>query len=257
VDHGRGIELFDEPASWRAEAVRSLGLRGEDRVAATSPGAAFPDLLAVVADHSGLAPGHLLVDVGAGLGGASAWLGRRTGAEVVAVEPAWGSAANACQLFPDLEVAVGTGDDLPLRSGVARAVTLLGVLSLVDEAGPTLAECHRLLAPGGTLGVADLFGVVAPGGVLHPAGSVNTFRSIEAVVAELVGAGFGLVHVEAADAGAETSWQRVGRRVDDEVDRGHGGDPGYADWLADGEALGRRVARGEVEAAAIIGVRRG
>ncbi len=256
VDQGPEIQLFDEPARWRAEAVRRLGLQGDERVAATSPGAAFPHLLAVVADHLGVAPGHLLVDVGAGLGGASAWLGRRTGAAVVAVEPASGSAANARQLFPDLVVAAGTGDHLPLRSGVAGAVTLLGVLSLVDDAGPTLAECHRLLAPGGRLGVADLFGAVTPGGVLHPTGSVNTFRSIEAMVAELAAAGFHAVHVEGADATAATSWQRVSHRVDDEVDHSHGGDAGYADWLADGAALGRRVARGEVEAAAVVAVRR-
>src|SRR5687767_10316309 len=94
------IELFDEPAQWRANVARDLGYEGLDLATAVAPGAGFPSVLTALAAHLEVGADDMLVDVGAGLGGASAWLAFLTGAHVVAVEPAEGSRTAAASLFP-------------------------------------------------------------------------------------------------------------------------------------------------------------
>nr|MBA3604530.1 hypothetical protein [Acidimicrobiia bacterium] len=41
-------DVFDRPSQWRADALRALGLRGEQRVAGAVTGAGYPDALAPI-----------------------------------------------------------------------------------------------------------------------------------------------------------------------------------------------------------------
>jgi len=131
--------LFDEPFSWRMEAARAMGLRGKTLMAALSPGAAYPSVLRSMIGGFPQ-PCATLVDLGAGAGGSSEWLRTASGACVVAVEPSNVAAITAARTFPDLLVVRGDASTTGLRTGSADAVTLCGVLSLIDDATPVFAE---------------------------------------------------------------------------------------------------------------------
>src|SRR5215210_5227517 len=143
-------DVFDQPSLWKIEASRALGLKGEDLIAAMSPGPAFPAALRSVA--SALPPGcAAIVDIGAGTGGASEWLRRVTGAAVFAIEPAEGSRAAAVRAFPELLVAGGSAEQLPLRDGVADAVIISGVISLMADIEVLVDEADRVLSGNGRI----------------------------------------------------------------------------------------------------------
>lgn len=242
------IELFDEPALWRASAARDLGYRDLDLAAAVAPGAGFPAVLSALAAHLGVQRGHLVVDVGAGLGGASAWVAALTGAQVVAVEPADGSRRAAKSLFPQLLVEDGRADELPVADGVADAVTAIGVCSLLAELDGFLDEATRVLRPGGRIGIADLFLVDGSTWEIGP----NTFRSLPEVAAALVRRGFGVVDLGCGPPEPKQAWAVVGKAVDDEIARRHSADPAYADWKADQDHLGALVDAGTVMSGCVV-----
>jgi SAM-dependent methyltransferase len=242
------LELFDEPALWRARAATRLGYAGLDLAAAVAPGAGFPSVLTALAAHLELEPSDMLVDVGAGLGGASAWLAFLTGAQVVAVEPADGSREAAEQLFPQLLVVDGRADELPVGDGVAAAVTAIGVCSLLDDLDGLLDEALRVLRPGGRLGIADLFLVEGPGCEIGP----NTFRSVPELSDELIRRGFVVVDVGCGNPEPAATWASVQQVVDAEIDRVHGNDPPYAAWKADQEHLQTLVDAGAVMSGCVV-----
>ena len=124
-------DVFDRPAQWRLEAIRHLGLTGEARVAGAVTGAGYPQALDPIV--AALRSCRCVCDVGAGLGGASAWLAANAGLEVIAVEPEWASARAARDLFPALPVVVGAADSLPLRDGTCDAAVCSLVLCSVAD----------------------------------------------------------------------------------------------------------------------------
>lgn len=147
--------VFEDPALWRMEAADALHLEGDNLAAAVSPGPAFPSALwsMVRALPAGV---DTLVDIGAGGAGATEFLRRSTGATVYAVEPSAPARYAAQQCFPQLRVSPGTATHTGLADGCADVVTICGVMSLIEDPEPVLAEVSRLLKPGGALGVADL-----------------------------------------------------------------------------------------------------
>src|SRR6476619_3568686 len=136
-------DLFDDIARWQADAAEGLGLQGIELVAALSPGPGFPRMLTVLAerinDHVARDPAapkarHVhVVDLGAGLGGATAWLAAATGTAVVGVEPATGSRDAAHRLFGGLDVRDGSVADSGLDTADADVVVAVGVVSLLDD----------------------------------------------------------------------------------------------------------------------------
>jgi SAM-dependent methyltransferase len=101
-----------------------------------------------LAARFGLAPGCLVIDLGAGTGKLSEPLAA-TGARVVAVEPV--SAMRA--LIPTgIEAVEGTAEAIPCRNGVADAVTCAQSFHWFQP-GAALAEIRRVLRPGGGLAI--------------------------------------------------------------------------------------------------------
>ncbi|MDK1341729.1 class I SAM-dependent methyltransferase [Streptomyces sp. 378] len=93
--------------------------------------------------------GARVADVGAGTGIATALLHGR-GANVVAVEPGDGMAAQFRRVLPGVPIIRGTGDDLPLADGSVDLVTYAQAWHWTDPAR-AVPEALRVLRPGGAL----------------------------------------------------------------------------------------------------------
>ncbi|MFJ4780967.1 class I SAM-dependent methyltransferase [Streptomyces sp. NPDC088762] len=93
--------------------------------------------------------GARVADVGAGTGIATALL-RARGAEVLAVEPGDGMAAEFRRAHPGIPIVRGDGDRLPLASGAFDLLTYAQAWHWTDPAR-AVPEARRVVRPGGAL----------------------------------------------------------------------------------------------------------
>jgi SAM-dependent methyltransferase len=131
-------------------AVAGFGTRAEDyeKGRPDYPAPAVEWLI----DALRIASGSTVVDLAAGTGK----LTRRlvpTGARVVAVEPVAGMRGVLESTVPQAEVLSGTAEQIPLPAGTADAVTVAQAFHWF-RGEDALAEIHRVLRPGGRLGLA-------------------------------------------------------------------------------------------------------
>jgi len=108
-----------------------------------------PAAAAWIAEHTGLGPGRVVVDLAAGTGKLTRQL-LRSEARVIAVEPLAPMLAELTALLPDVEAVVGTAEEMGLPDASATAVTVGQAFHwfATDEA---LTEIARVLEPGGHL----------------------------------------------------------------------------------------------------------
>ena len=99
----------------------------------------------------GIARGRIVVDVGAGTGKLTRAL-VRTGATVIAVEPLAEMRERLAESVPLAVPFEGTAERMALRDGSAHAITVAQAFHWFDG-DRALAEFHRVLAPGGRLGL--------------------------------------------------------------------------------------------------------
>ncbi|KOU17558.1 class I SAM-dependent methyltransferase [Streptomyces sp. WM6368] len=95
--------------------------------------------------------GARVADVGAGTGIATALLHER-GAEVLAVEPGDGMAAEFARTHPGIPIVRGDGDRLPLATGAFDLLTYAQAWHWTDPAR-SVPEARRVLRPGGALAI--------------------------------------------------------------------------------------------------------
>ncbi|MGW3109761.1 class I SAM-dependent methyltransferase [Streptomyces sp. NPDC001100] len=93
--------------------------------------------------------GARVADVGAGTGIATALLHAR-GADVIAIEPGEGMAAQFRRSLPDVSLVRGTGDALPLTDNCADFLTYAQAWHWTDTT-KSVPEALRVLRPGGAL----------------------------------------------------------------------------------------------------------
>jgi SAM-dependent methyltransferase len=239
--------FFGGPVTWRAEAARALGLRDEDLAAAISPGAAFPAVLRTRV-RAMRSPLRTIVDIGSGVGGASEYLRRATGASVYAVEPSDLARETALECFPELHQIEGYATQTGLPGGCADAVVMCGLLSLIEEPHEVLNEARRLLSPKGHIAIADLYAAddsdlsSAPNVFRTPATVIDLCRSHEL---ELVEMGCG-------DPTPDPAWARIATRIDDWIERNRRDRDGYKAWEHDRRHLEDHISRGDVIGCCVV-----
>ncbi|MFF3661479.1 class I SAM-dependent methyltransferase [Streptomyces olivochromogenes] len=111
----------------------------------------YPPALFTVLEELAAHPlkGAKVIDVGAGTGISTTLLHAR-GADVIAVEPGEGMAAEFRRAHPDIPLVRGTGDSLPLATACADFLTYAQSWHWTNPAH-SLPEAFRVLRPGGAL----------------------------------------------------------------------------------------------------------
>ena len=104
-----------------------------------------------LADALGLVPGRTVLDVGAGTGKFTEAL-IPTGATVIAVEPVAEMRRTLHAALPDVAVIDASAEGLPLWDSSVDAIVAAQAFHWFDT-GRALAEFHRVLRPGGRLGL--------------------------------------------------------------------------------------------------------
>lgn len=110
-----------------------------------------PELSAWLRDALALGPGRVAVDLGAGTGKFTPRL-LETGAQVVAVEPVASMRAQLAAALPQVEARDGTAQHLPFDDASVDAVLCAQSFHWFATR-EALAEIHRVLKPGGHLGL--------------------------------------------------------------------------------------------------------
>ena len=242
---------FDTAARWTAEAVAQLG--PEHAVPAGCRGSGSPAALRWLADELGLGAGSLLLDSGAGVGGAAEFAVAEFGVDVVLAEPMRGACQAAVELFGRPTVAA-TGEALPLADGTVDAAWCLGVLCASDDQAGLLAELARVVRPGGAVG---LLVYVRRAAELPEQPEGNDFPSDDRL-AELV-AGAGLTMRAQADLAdfpdAPQEWTERADAVEDLVARTHAGDERWRSAAAQQEVMGKLIGAGQVVGTLVVATR--
>ena len=211
---------FGTVASWTADAVAALG--DEYAIVAGCRGSGDPALLDWLARSCALSPSVGMVDVGAGVGGASAWAAEKYGVRPVLVEPMEDACRAERRIFGRTAICA-SGDRLPFGDRVFDVAWCVGVLCTVHDKFALLREIRRVLRPGGSLGMLVL--VAEPG--LHselPRG--NEFPDLDELRDLLAQTGFDVRElIEAAGGTEPAEWPRQAQRVDELLAKLHGDDP--------------------------------
>ncbi|WEJ71801.1 class I SAM-dependent methyltransferase [Pseudomonas sp. PSE14] len=98
-----------------------------------------------------IGPGKEVVDLGAGTGKFTALL-QRTGAQVTAIEPVAAMREQLSATLPAVRALNGTAQAIPLVAGSLDALTCAQAFHWFAD-GRSLTEIHRVLRPGGRLGL--------------------------------------------------------------------------------------------------------
>ena len=109
------------------------------------------DAVAYLAAELGLGPAARVLDLAAGTGKLTRLL-LEGGVSVVAVEPVAAMRDVLARSAPEATVLEGTAESIPLPAASVDAVTVAQAFHWFD-AGPALVEIHRVLRPGGGLGL--------------------------------------------------------------------------------------------------------
>ena len=207
---------FDTVAEWTAEVAESLGPRY--RIPAACRGSGQPSALDWLLEYLAPRPGDLMIDIGAGLGGPSAYAAERTGVQPVLAEPEPDACRAAARLF-GAPVVQADATALPFADGVASHVWCLGVLCTTsgpDAQRAILRELRRVLRPSGRAG---LLVFLATRDRLDNPPEGNHFPSRAQLTVLLREAG--LTETAVADPAslpaAPDSWQQRTEAVEDEL----------------------------------------
>ncbi|MCW2677586.1 MAG: Methyltransferase type 11, S-adenosyl-L-methionine-dependent [Modestobacter sp.] len=240
---------FGTVAGWTEQAVRALG--PEHAVPAGCRGSGSEAALRWLADGMGVRPGARVLDAGAGVGGPAGWLAAERGVRPVCAEP-MAEAVHASRALFGLPSLVAVSQALPLADAVFDAAWSLGVLCTTEDKAAVLGELHRVLVPGGRLG---LLVFVAEGDLTPPLPDGNSFPTSGELDALLADAGFRVIGSARADlSDSPAEWQQRADAVDAEVRRRHGHEPAWAQAQEQSGRVGRLLDSGELVPRLLVAV---
>lgn len=148
--HPLGADHTPEPPAEPTRTARAHSFNAAAAQYAANRPSYPPALFDAIEDLTGRPlSGARVADIGAGTGIATALLHAR-GANVIAVEPGDGMAAQFRRALPGIPIIRGTGDDLPLTDASADLVTYAQAWHWTDPAR-AVPEALRVLRPGGAL----------------------------------------------------------------------------------------------------------
>jgi arsenite methyltransferase len=110
---------------------------------------------------AGFGPGQRVLDLGCGVGIGTRLL-RRQGCQALGVDLAVPRLALARREDPALALVAADARLLPLADGCLDGILAECSLSLIGYTAATLAECRRVLRPGGRLAITDLYSRAQP-----------------------------------------------------------------------------------------------
>ncbi len=233
---------FDVVPRWTADAVATLG--PEHALPAACRGSGSPAALRWLCESMGLTEGMTLVDSGAGMGGPAELAAREYGVSPTLVEPMPGACRAAVRLFSRPTV-VAPGERLPFASGSFDAAWSVGVLCTVEDKLPVLAELRRLVEVGAPVGFLVF---VRTGETLPEQPSGNHFPTRTELL-DLLGRSALRVTAEAAIddfPSPSAQWQEALERLDEVLERDHGGDERYRSAGEQQASIGRLMGEGLV-----------
>jgi arsenite methyltransferase len=105
----------------------------------------------------GVRAGERVVDVGCGTGSTVAHARRALALDAIGVDSSAALLRRGARSTPATPRVRATGAALPLRSATAEVVLLESSFSALREKERALAECRRILVPGGRLAMTDLY----------------------------------------------------------------------------------------------------
>lgn len=211
---------FDVVAAWTEQVVGELGV--DYAIAAACRGSGSPVSLAWLAEALEVRPDRRMLDAGSGVGGPAAWLAEHFGVAPVCAEPMRAAARASRRLF-GLPAVAATGQALPFPTGIFDVAWCLGVLDTARDKAGLMAELHRVLAPGGRLG---LLAFVAAGPLPPPLPEGNEFCTPEELDSLLRTTGFQVLRTTPGSlSDAPASWQARADRVEEALARRHAEDP--------------------------------
>jgi len=138
---------------------------------------------------AGFAPGERVLDLGCGTGVATRML-HAHGCAAVGLDLAGRRLALARADDPALTVVAADARCLPFADASLDGILAECSLTLAGYTAATLAECRRVLRPGGRLAVTDLFVRVDDVGRTPLPGCMDGMMSRHAILAAMADAGF-------------------------------------------------------------------
>lgn len=193
---------FDLQASAIANQIPSLP--EPDRIAAACRGSGNPAALSWLAEGLRLDESTTVIDLGAGLGGPSAWLHKRYGCYCINLEVA--PRAAAANIFATPTIC-GCAEQPPLRTDSVDVALLLGVLSVVAHAHLVLREAAR---------VAHRLGVLEYCSTTSSAREVGggTFPTADRFRNQVNAAGWNIIQMAASTVPPPTTWTDAADLID-------------------------------------------